>query len=173
MQPLTFGLTGREFQDTFNTEKYVAIACQQPRGKLLQQQVELNWLDWCDRVAQAPWRSYWKRSKYWKQPCRTPADQPCPNGRCGNVPLVIYSCAVWGFGIEGWLKNSKAPLYELLRLQELRDPKSVRNRTYLWDDKLYRGCGVQLPSEFGELDRWLEDMWQSVCKLNDWTNSLK
>ena len=35
MQPITFGLTGREFQDSFNTEKYVALACQQPRGRLL------------------------------------------------------------------------------------------------------------------------------------------
>ena len=39
MRPLTFGLTGREFQESFNVEKYVALACQQPRGILLQQLV--------------------------------------------------------------------------------------------------------------------------------------
>ena len=167
MRPLTFGLTGREFQDSFNTEKYVALAYQQPRGKLLQQLVELNWVEWCDQVAHAPWKAYWKRSTYWKQRCTTPADLVCAEGSCGNVPLVIFSSAVWGFGVDHWLmktgRAARAPLYEIMRLQQIKDPRIVTHRTHLWDDKLYRGCGIQLPAEYGDLDRWLEPLWQQVC----------
>ena len=167
MRPLTFGLTGKEFQNSFNVEKYVALACQQPRGKLLLEQVELHWVGWCDVVAQAPWKAYWKRSIYWKQQCTTPSDLLCPEGSCGNVPLMIFSSAVWGFGFEGWLKKAgraaNAPLHEVLKLQGVKDPKQIQHRTYLWDDKLYRGCGLQLPPEYGDLDRWLEPLWQKVC----------
>lgn len=163
MRPLTFGLTGREFQDSFNTEKYVALACQQPRGKLLLEQVELHWVEWCDVVAQAPWKAYWRRSKYWKQQCTTPSDLLCPEGSCGNVPLMIFSSAVWGFGFERWLKESRKPLYKILELQGVRGPGTVLHRTHLLDEKLYRGCGLQLPPEYGDLDRWLEPLWQQVC----------
>ena len=168
MQPITFGLTGREFQTSFNVEKYVALAYQQPRGKLLQELVELDWVEWCDRVSQSPWKAYWRRSKYWKQQCTTPGDMLCLDGSCGGVPLVIFSSAVWGFGVEGWLKKTgraaNAPLYELLKLQGVSNPKSVRHRTHMIDDKLYRGCRLVLPAEFGELDRWLEPLWQKACK---------
>ena len=163
MRPLTFGLTGREFQDSFNTEKYVALACQQPRGIILRQLVEQQWVEWCDMVAQAPWKAYLKRSKYLKQQCTTPSNELCSEGSCGNVPLMIFSSAVWGFGFEKWLKESRKPMYKILELQGVKDPKTIQNRTHLWDDKLYRGCGLQLPPEYGALDRWLESLWQQVC----------
>ena len=167
MRPLTFGFTGREFQDSFNTEKYVALACQQPRGVQLRQLVEQEWVEWCDIVVNSPWKSYWKRSKYWKQQCTTPSNELCVNGSCGNVPLMIFSSAVWGFGFEGWLKKSgraaSAPLHEILKLQGVKDPKTIQHRTHLWDDKLYMGCGLQLPPEYGDLDRWLEPLWQQIC----------
>ena len=170
MQPLNFGLTGREFQNSFNVEKYTALAYQQPRGILLRQLVEQEWVEWCDRVAQAPWKAYWKRCRLWKQQCTTPSDQPCSEGSCGNVPLAIYTSAVWGFGIEGWLmkqgRAANAPLYEILRLQEVANPRTVQHRTHLWDDKLYRGCGLQIPAEFGDLDRWLEGLWLKTTELN-------
>ena len=162
MRPITFGLTGREFQDSFNTEKYVALACQQPRGIILQQLVEQQWVEWCDMVAQAPWKAYWKRSKYLKQQCTTPSNKLCSEGSCGNVPLMIFSSAVWGFGFEKWLKESRKPMYKILELQGIKDPKTIQNRTHLWDDKLYRGCGLKLPPEYGALDRWLESLWQQV-----------
>ena len=167
MQPMTFRLTGREFQDSLDIEKYVALACQQPRGRLLLDQVELNWVEWCDLVVHAPWKTYWRRSKYWKQQCTTPSNEPCVEGSCGNVPLVIFSSAVWGFGFDGWLpksgRSANAPLHEVLRLQGVKDPKTIQHRTHLWDDKLYRGCGLQLPPEYGDLDRWLEPLWHKVC----------
>ena len=167
MRGINFGLTGREFQETFNTEKYTALAYQQPRGLLLQELVELNWDSWCEVVLQAPWKTYWKKSTHWKQQNVTPADLPCCIGGCGSVPLAIYSAAVWGFGVEEWLKltgqKARAPMHEVLRMQGVQDPRVVIHRTYMWDAKLLRGCGMQMPSEFGDLDRWLEPLWQKVC----------
>jgi hypothetical protein len=167
MRYINFGITGREFQETFNVEKYTALAYQQPRGKLLQQLVEEHWDDWCEIVAKAPWKTYWKKSKYYKQQCVSPGDSTRPVYGCGTVPLAIYSCAVWGFGIEEWLKltgrKARAPVYEVLRLQEVKDPSTILGRKNMWDEKLLRGCGMQMPSEFGYLDRWLEPLWQQVC----------
>lgn len=168
MEPLNFGITGREFQEIFNVEKYVALAYQQPRGVLLQQLVELHWEEWCDIVLHAPWKTYWKKSKYWKQQNVTPSDLLCTMGGCGSVPLTIYSCAIWGFGVEQWLtktgRAARAPAYEILKLQEVQYPRTILNRTHMWDEKLLRGCGMQMPSEFGYLDRWLEPLWQKACK---------
>lgn len=180
MRGITFGLTGKEFQYDFNTEKYIALAYQQPKGRLLQELVELNWDDWCYLVAEAPWRTYWKKSKYWKQQCVTPSDMLCCVSGCGSVPLAVYGAAVWGFGLEGWLKrapgsagsnSTRAPMYEVLRLQGVQNPRVVNNRTHMWDDKLYRGCGMLLPAEFGTLDRWLEPLWQQACKQCDHSSS--
>lgn len=168
MRHINFGITGREFQETFNVEKYTALAYQQPRGLLLQELVELNWAEWCRTVAEAPWITYWKKSQYWKQPCVTPADLHCSVMGCGNVPIAIYSCAVWGFGVEEWLKKTgrgmRAPMHDILRLQGVKDPRVSLQRAHMWDAKLLRGCGMQMPSEFGELDRWLEPLWQQVCR---------
>lgn len=167
MRYINFGITGKEFQESFNTEKYTALAYQQPRGKLLQELVELHWDDWCRIVAKAPWKTYWRKSKYWKQQNVTPADMLCCVDGCGNVPLTVYSCAVWVFGVEEWLKKqgraARSPVYEVLKLQGVKDPRTIMNRTHMWDEKLFRGCGMQLPAEFGDLDRWLEPLWQQVC----------
>lgn len=167
MRYINFGITGREFQETFNVEKYTALAYQQPRGKLLQQMVEEHWDEWCEIVAKAPWKTYWKKSKYYKQQCVSPGDSVCPVYGCGTIPLAIYSCAVWGFGVEEWLKltgrKARAPVYEILKLQEVKDPRTILGRKNMWDEKLLRGCGMQMPSEFGYLDRWLEPLWQQVC----------
>lgn len=168
MQYINFGITGKEFQESFNTEKYTALAYQQPRGKLLQQMVEEHWNDWCEIVAKAPWKTYWKRSKYWNQRCVNPSDKLCSISSCGNVPLTVYSCAVWGFGVEEWLKRqgraARTPVYEILKLQGVKDPRTILNRKNMWDEKLFRGCGMQMPAEFGDLDRWLEPLWQQACK---------
>jgi hypothetical protein len=167
MRHINFGITGREFQESFDPEKYIALAYQQPRGRRLQELVEQYWDAWCEVVAKAPWKTYWKRSMYWKQRCMTPSDKLGSVSSCGNVPLTVYSCAVWGFGVEEWLKltgrKARAPVYEILKLQGVRDPRVVTQRTHMFDEKLLRGCGMQLPAEFGDLDRWLEPLWQQAC----------
>ena len=178
VRPIDFGIKGSEFQDVFNVDKYVALAYQQPNGILLQEQIELHWEEWCRIVADAPWLKYWKRSKYIQQECVTPADMLCLVSGCGSVPLIVFGTAVWGFGIDGWLKApgvvfrplsrdaaGRGPvnpaLTEVLRLQNAKSTKTERK--YMWDDKLYRGCGIQLPPEFGALDRWLQPMWERTC----------
>lgn len=162
----SFGLTGREFQDHFDVEKYEALAHQQPKGLLLQQMVETNWEAWCHIVREAPWLIYWKNSDAIKETCVTPADLICLVSGCGSVPLAIFTTAVWGFGFEHWLtlqgRASRTPLNELLKQQGVR-PGVGLNRKNLWDDRLYRGCGMLMPPEFGELDRWLQPMWDRIC----------
>ena len=164
---MDFKLSGNEYQDTFNDEKYIAIAYQQPKGIKCQRLVEERWHEWCTIVEKAPWRPYWRKSKYSKQICVSPNKKEYVNYTCGTIPLAIYSCAVWGFGIEGWLKKqgreARTPVYDILNLQGTQDPKLINRRTHMWDDKLLRGCGLQLPSELGDLDRWLEKLWQQVC----------
>lgn len=168
MKHIDFGLTGNEFQETFNVEKYIALAYQQPRGKILQQLVELHWEDWCDIVLQAPWKTYWRKSKYLKQQNATPSDLLCCISGCGSVPLAVYSSAVWGFGVEEWLKKTgraaRAPIHEILSLQGVREPRVAIRRSHMFDEKLLRGCGMQLPAEYGSLDRWLETLWQQACR---------
>ena len=163
MRYINFGITGREFQDSFNTEKYVAIAFQQPKGIKMREVVEEHWSEWASIVAEAPWRGYWKRSAYIRQPSVTPAGTSYVDEGCGNVPLAIYTTAVWGFGVEEWLKKqgraAKSPVREIIHLQGVREPRVIGQRKNMWDDKLQRGCGILLPTEFGWLDRWLEPMW--------------
>ena len=56
MQTVNFGITGKELQKSFNTEKYVAIAFQQPKGIKMRDMVEDHWSEWASIVAEAPWR---------------------------------------------------------------------------------------------------------------------
>lgn len=172
MQPLQFGLTGRKFQDSFNVEKYEAMAYMQPRGIELTKLVTQNWMQWADIVEEARWFRYWKLSTYCNQAIEAPGRIPIMDwATCGNVPLAIYNSAVWGFGIEHWVAVSASkgtrgkankPAHEILKLQNVS--RANNQRSNMWDDKLLRGCGIMLPTEYGELDRWLEPMWQRVCK---------
>ena len=163
MQTVNFSITSKELQKSFNTEKYVAIAFQQPKGIKMRDMVEDHWSEWASIVAEAPWRGYWKKSVYIRQPSVTPSGAAYVDEGCGNVPLAIYTTAVWGFGVEGWLKKqgraANSPIREIIRLQGVREPKVIGQRKSMWDDKLQRGCGIILPAEFGWLDRWLEPMW--------------
>lgn len=69
------------------------------------------------------------------------------------------------------------PMICILQLQNVRKPNQAR--TYMWDDVLYRGCGLHVPVEVGELDRWLEPLWLKVLELEEearklaYRNSLK
>ena len=78
-----------------------------------------------------------------------------------RIASAIYSNAVWGYGLSDWLRGEaavdKTALHTIYKLQNLTRPNPLRN--YTWDDKIYRGCGVLVPCEFGELDRWLEPLW--------------
>lgn len=175
-RPITYGIPSDEIQGVFNVDKYVALAYQQPKGVLLQEQVETRWEEWCRKVAEASWLRNWRRSKHYRAQCVTPADMCCLVYGCGNVPLAIYGSAVWGFGIDGWLKvpdvtfqplgnasNRELNLAssEILRLQG--HSRTQVTRAYGWDDPILRSCGMCMPPEYGDLDRWLQPMWDRVC----------
>ena len=105
----------------------------------------------------------------------TPFGAPVEFGHQAYIALYIYVAAVWGYGILGWLsdstkrqgaisaaaRNSHA-LKSLYELQGVKRPNLARS--YLVDDSIYRGTGLIVPCEFGDLDRWLEPMWFEVCQ---------
>lgn len=108
-------------------------------------------------------------------PATTPFGAQVEPGHQAYIALYIYVAAVWGYGILGWLsdptkrqgdisadaRNSHA-LKSLYELQGVKRPNLAR--TYLVDDAIYRGTGLIVPCEFGDLDRWLEPMWFEVCQ---------
>lgn len=108
-------------------------------------------------------------------PATTPFGTQVEPGHQAYIALYIYVAAVWGYGILGWLsdpakrqgdisadaRNSHA-LKSLYELQGVKRPNLAR--TYLVDDSIYRGTGLIVPCEFGDLDRWLEPMWFEVCQ---------
>lgn len=108
-------------------------------------------------------------------PATTPFGAQVEPGHQAYIALYIYIAAVWGYGILGWLSNPKQcrgdisayartshALKSLYELQGVKKPNLAR--TYLVDDSIYRGTGLIVPCEFGDLDRWLEPMWFEVCQ---------
>ena len=192
-QTFDFGLNGREIQDTFNLTKYKELAYRSPRGTRLSALVEERWSTWLQIVDEAPWLSSWRRSPHLVRsvdeaptpapahstrkhaPATTPFGAQVEPGHQAYIALYIYIAAVWGYGILGWLsdptkrqgdisadtRNSHA-LKSLYELQGVKRPNLAR--TYLVDDSIYRGTGLIVPCEFGDLDRWLEPMWFEVCQ---------
>lgn len=198
---IEFGLTGREIQDSIDVEKYKALAYNTDLGLELTRMVELNWLDWVEKVADTPWTKNWKKSPLYGcegvKPSGAPFSEP-GRGSADNKSVVyfgaianaIYCSTIWGIGIDNWLLNENSilkcsgdtrlnklsqalrgkgctgrtyvnePMVCMLELQ--RAPNASSARAYFWDDKLYRGCGMRVPIEIGDLDRWLEPMWLEV-----------
>lgn len=175
------GLTGREHQESFTDEKYRALAGGSPRGKALQQLVDEHWLEWLELVENAPWLRSWTRSPLYvkKSAIAQEVDgTDLPSGEVVDgaarykqrkIASAIYAEAVWGYGLADWLRGkhvhagtdartkANTALRTIYNLQGLTCPNPSRNFT--WDDKIYRGCGLLVPCEFGELDRWLEPLW--------------
>lgn len=183
-QTFDFGLNGREIQDTFNLTKYKELAYRSPRGSRLSALVEERWLNWVQTVDEAPWLSNWRRSPHLVRsvddtshhaPATTPFGAQVEPGHQAYIALYTYVAAVWGYGILGWLSDPKQcrgdisadartshALKSLYELQGVKKPNLAR--TYLVDDSIYRGTGLIVPCEFGDLDRWLEPMWFEVCQ---------
>ena len=183
-QTFDFGLNGREIQDTFNLTKYKELAYRSPRGSRLSALVEERWLNWVQTVDEAPWLSNWRRSPHLVRsvdntshhaPATTPFGAQVESGHQAYIALYTYIAAVWGYGILGWLSDPKQcrgdisadartshALKSLYELQGVKKPNLAR--TYLVDDSIYRGTGLIVPCEFGDLDRWLEPMWFEVCQ---------
>lgn len=180
-QTFDFGLNGRATQESFNLNKYQALAYHNPLGIKLSELVEDKWLNWVQIVDEAPWLTNWKRSPYLvrkpaalncKEPAVTPLGTLVEPGHQAHIALKIYTEAVWGYGVFGWLTadtkangadlKTNSALRALHRLQGVRCPSAAR--TYSIDNPIYRGTGLIVPCEFGDLDRWLEPMWFELCQ---------
>ena len=175
------GLSGKEHQEAFTDEKYRALAGGSPAGKALQILVDEHWLEWLELVENAPWLRSWTRSPLYvkKSAVAKGVDgTDLPSGEMVDgaarykqrkIASAIYAEAVWGYGMADWLRGkhvhagtdartkANTALRTIYNLQGLTCPNPSRNFT--WDDKIYRGCGLLVPCEFGELDRWLEPLW--------------
>ena len=194
------GLSGKEHQEAFTDEKYRALAGGNPAGKALQVLVDEHWLEWLELVENAPWLRSWTRSPlYVKKNAVTQGvdGTDLPSGEMVDgaarykqrkIASAIYAEAVWGYGMADWLRGkhvhagtdartkANTALRTIYNLQGLTCPNPSRN--YTWDDKIYRGCGLLVPCEFGELDRWLEPLWveaqeQTKARFDQFANSSK
>lgn len=184
-------LTGRETQTSINVEKYQALAYMTPPcGPLLKQKVEQRWLDWIETVAEAPWLRHWTHSSMVEQSVEdyTPGGELVLNSKCvahargqtlyiGRLCLYIFTNAVWGFGVEDWLNKPYGihptagtkknisytqAVSSIITAQELKTLPT--NRKLLWDPPIYRGCGLEIPPEYGTFDRWLDKLWFEVLE---------
>ena len=111
---------------SFSKNKYIDLAGSNKTGLRLRQLVEDRWIEWVDQVARAPWLRNWKNSQLLGCTGCTPCGHLVTtsmveeferahkvmlyNGPhrlidCSSVALVIFSSAVWGFGVEGWLRS--------------------------------------------------------------------
>lgn len=166
-------------RSTFDTEKYIALAFQQPRGIRLQNWVEDHWTEWCDIVEEAAWLRGWKLRPTHKQPCMSPRGKAYSRLGCGNVPLVIFTTAVWGWGVDQWLKmdgtrrgtvdgGSNRANPALIELYMAQDSRHVENGAYCtfwhWDDQIAQQHEINIPCEFGDLDRWLSPIWDAIVQ---------
>lgn len=100
-------------------------------------------------------------------------------GHQARIAYSIFAESVWGYGVLGWLDRdargklkqgaigtgsrvkSSCALRCIWRLQNVKHPSTTRK--YMFDDAIYRGTGLMVPCEFGDLDRWLEPLWFEVC----------
>lgn len=175
-QVFDFGLTGRETQENFTADMYKAIAYSSSAGVQLDALVHKHWNQWVQLVAEAPWLKNWTRSYlYPKADVGVTRDQlRSVLSNWETLAQALYVEAVWGYGIRDWLHGEAAviskdhkggkkysfgtneALRRILELQCSRWPSDTR--TYLWDQKIYMGCGILVPCEFGDLDRWLRSL---------------
>lgn len=165
------GLTGREVQDEFSAAKYKAMVGGNPQGRELIRLADEHWSDWLIKVSNAPWLRNWQRSQLYSSKVDdmyTPLGRKVGDSRLAirhnRIAEAIYATAVWGFGMDNWLntKNTQRgpAMQTILKMQRVRYPNAAR--TYMWDGPIYRGCGIFIPCEYGDLDRWLAPLWEEA-----------
>lgn len=168
------GLRGHECQEEFNVDKYKYLAGHPYITTKFLEIIDEHWTGWFEKVEHAPWLRNWTRSDMYT--CNVDYTLT-PTGRkieChyvhARIAEALFAEAVWGYGMLDWLgtgssiENSETchnlAMKSILALQKVRKPNVAR--TYMWDDRIYRGCGKLVPCEFGDLDRWLAPLWQQT-----------
>lgn len=164
-QTFDFGLSGRETQTSFNVEKYKALTYGNPKGVQFRQLIDANWKDWLEIVENASWLSNWRQSDIYKVDRAAVSPGGCVYAGYPRqiIAANVFAEAVWGFGLADWLRGDRVSPEvprSLYRLQCVKCPNALRN--HQWDQPIYRGCGIQIPCEYGDLDRWLESLWNLV-----------
>ena len=171
-------------QESINTDKYRALAyLTNPQGNMMLRKVNDRWYEWINIVSTAPWLRHWSKSYLLNsnEYAHNPAGQPTERNKCvatiGNrtvdvasISHKIFIDAVWGFGIEDWLRypwgiDGNKQQYPTI-VATILDAQGLTqlpiSRKQMWDRPIYMGCGLEIPPEFGVLDRWLDKLWYEV-----------
>ena len=141
------------------------------------------WLrNWNKSLLLADSRRSTSSTERWLMRGSTPLGRVLVDGELGHQARIAYSIfaeAVWGYGVLGWLdRDSRGKLKQgaigtdsrvksssalrcIWKLQNVKCPSTTRK--YMFDDAIYRGTGLLVPCEFGDLDRWLEPLWFEAC----------
>lgn len=155
------GLTMYEGVSAFNTDKYIHIAGRNPLGLAMLDRIEKNWIQWVEKVEHSDWLRNWKRSPHYNKAGTSPAGASVEDYyKHSAVATTIFTLAVWGIGVDGWLrtpsKNNKHIHDAFHKAQGVTKPSAAR--TYDCDPVYYNCCGLFIPYELGELDRWIESV---------------
>lgn len=172
--------------NTFDFDKYKALACGTPAGIKLLLLVEDNWSSWVSEVASAPWLRNWRRAREYGCGGQSPGGAHF-SGKHAALALKLFALSSWGFGFEGWLTSKNRgmlpakrtrlarvaqdlglkgsacatavndPMVSILEAQRVPYPGSARR--YFWDEQILKESGLYIPIELGDLDRWLEPLW--------------
>lgn len=118
----------------FTDTKYKALVGGNPQGLILRDFVVDRWVSWHDTASRSRWFYRWK--------CNPE-----------HVPLRVFAETMWGFGMQDWL-NTGGPVDVMRHFDRLRGYK-----VSMFDRDIYESCGLMLPPEVADLDRWLEPLW--------------
>lgn len=148
----------------YNIEKYKSLAGGNPRGILLRTMVDQEYVHWLEIVETAPWLRNWGRSSLYdcenapRSHCCDPSGNLIKQGyrfQHYRIANAVYATTVWGFGMCNWTDTDAYGA--MIRLQGLSAPNKLRQ--YMFDSRLRQTCGINMPLEVGELDKWLEPLW--------------
>lgn len=158
----------------FSPTKYEALGFQRPAGLQLLKMVEDSWLDWIVLVEKAFWINWWGSSSYVEQlPYgRTPQGRIVnKSSKYSNVALRIFTTAVWGYGIVGWLRGQKIETETKAESNAEKLMHSLRGDSVnlnKFDRQIFFDLGIYVPTEIGTLDRWLEPLWRKAKDQTKW-----
>ena len=153
----------------FNVVKYQALAYMvKPYGPKMVDAVEEDWRTWLQIVSKAEWLKKWKHYRAVHSLSTTPKgevlDLSPEDSRINSIAILIYSNAIWGFGIEEWLKNTTCARLGYVSAVDasiIKTRKEPSNKNF-YDQQVLEKSNLLIPREYGDLDRWLEKLWTEI-----------
>ena len=150
----------------FNSIKYQALAYMvQPYGPKLAEAVEDDWLTWLKTIEKAKWLKRWRHYLSTHSSYATPKGNLLElstfDAQLNSIALLLYSNAVWGFGIEDWLKRANPK--KVTTIESLNNSVSkLFTPSNFFDQQILKRTNLLIPQEYGDLDRWLEKLWLDI-----------